>query len=455
MKLSAPIIRCVVLVSLIAGSGAFASDVKKTYVFHSGRKAGQTDRVVVLLEVGGETKFLDKGKPRREKMGVVCSLDYLEKTLETPAEADGVLRGVRHYRRAAATVKVGDDRFEPALRPEHRLIGVEAAQRTALLYSPGGSLSRSELDAIDIQVNSLLLDRLLPSGPIVVGRSWPLDKNLMAAMLGLDEVAKSTVECTLKEVTDIVARFELTGRVKGRADGAETDIELKGRYRFDLRTKRVDWLGMLIKEDRQAGDVADGVDVVSRLQLTVTQVKEPKELAHAVLENLDLKPTAESTCLTYEFPGGGCRCRYDRRWYADNSSGVLRLMDRGVLAGQCNLALLLKRDPNRLVSLEKFQGDVRKALGDNFGAFVAAGQSANESGYRVLRVVVHGAVPGKPDDVPIRWIYYHLADRQGHQAALTFTIEQENTDRFADADEPIVESLRFVEPASSDQVNRD
>ena len=70
MKLSATIICCVVLVPLIAGSGASASDVKKTYTFHSQRKVGQTDQVVVLLEVGGETKFLDKGKPRREKMGV-------------------------------------------------------------------------------------------------------------------------------------------------------------------------------------------------------------------------------------------------------------------------------------------------------------------------------------------------------------------------------------------------
>lgn len=451
MKLSAPIIRSVVLVSLIAGSVASASDMKKTYTFHSQRKVGQTDRVVVLLEVGGETTFLDKGKLRREKMGVVCSLDYLEKTLETPNEADGVLRSVRHYRRATATVKVGDDRFEPTLRPKHSLIGVETAQRTALLYSPGGSLSRDELDAIDIQVNSLLLDRLLPSGPIVIGQSWPLDENLMAAMLGLDEVEKSTVEGTLKEVTDIVARFELTGRVQGRVGGADTIIDIKGRYRFDLRTKRVDWLGMLIKEDRKTSDVADGVDVVSRLQLTVTPVKEPKELAHATLDKLDLKPAAESTSLTYEFPGGGCRCRYDRRWYADNSSGVLRMMDRGILAGQCNLALLPKRDPNRLVSLERFQEDVRKALGENFGEFVAAGQSANASGYRVLRVVVNGAVPGKPNNVPIRWIYYHLADRQGHQAALTFTIEQENTDRFAAADKPIVESLRFVEPAVSDQ----
>jgi len=382
-------------------------------------------------------------------------LDYLEKTLETPDRPDAPWRGIRHYRKGAAAVKVADDRFQPTLGEEHRLIAVEAAERTALLFSPGGNLSRDELDAIDIQFNSLLLDRLLPSGTVTVGQDWPHSKQSMAVMLGLDEVAKSTVRSTLKEVTEIVARFELSGRVEGKVQGASTAVELKGRYRFDLRTKRIDWLGMLIKEDRQASAVSDGVDVVSRLQMTVTPVKEAASLADAAIEKLDLKPEAESICLSYEFPGGGCRCKYDRRWYADNASGVLRLMDSGTLVGQCNLALLPKRDPNRLVSLEEFQGDVRRALGENFGEFVSARQSVDRSGRRVLRVVAQGAVPGKPDDVPIRWIYYHLADRQGRQAALTFTIEREHADRFAEADKPIVESLRFVEPASSDQATRD
>ena len=122
----------------------------------------------------------------------------------------------------------------------------------------------------------------------------------------------------------------------------------------------------------------------------------------------------------------------------------MRLMDRGVLAGQCNLALLPKRDPNRLVSLEQFQQDVRKALGDNFGEFVAAGQSVDQNGHRVLRVVAEGSVAAKADgksesNIPIRWIYYHVADREGRQAALTFTVEGEHVERFADADRPIVE----------------
>ena len=94
-------------------------------------------------------------------------------------------------------------------------------------------------------------------------------------MLGLDEVGKTTVESTLKEVTDIVARFEFAGQVEGTIYGVSTAIEIKGKYRFDLRSHRIDWLAMLVKEDRPASFVADGVDVVSRLQMIVTPAQEP------------------------------------------------------------------------------------------------------------------------------------------------------------------------------------
>ena len=94
---------------------------------------------------------------------------------------------------------------------------------------------------------------------------------------------------------------------------------------------------------------------------------------------------------------------------------------------------------------------MRQALGKSFGEFVEASESVDPAKYRVLRVVVHGVAHNKSADVPIRWIYYHLADQQGHQAALTFIVQQEYLERFADADKPIVESLRFVEPAKKDK----
>jgi hypothetical protein len=414
--------------------------------FQSGRKAGQTDRVVVRLEVGGETKFTDAGKPQREKMSVLCDLDYLEKTVEIAADADATWRSVRDYQKVSVDVKVGDGRFKPALEPRHCVIAVEAAKQSALLFSPGGSLTRDELDAIDIQANSLLLDRLLPEQPVAVGDRWEYAPEFLAGLLGLDEVSKSTVQSVLKEVADKVARFEFVGRVEGTVYGVSTAVDVKGRYRYDLRTKRIDWLGMLAKEDRPSSAVDDGVDVVSRLQIMVTPAKEPASLADSALAKLTLKPAPEAAQLTYQSPDGGWQCRHDRRWYVHHQrpktpSAVLRLVDGGKAAGQCNLASLPDRDPTKLVSLDEFQEDVRRALGKNFGEFVEAGQFASEANYRVYRV----AVQGTASEIAMRWIYYLVSDPRGRQVAFTFAVEQNQVDRFADADKPMVQSLRFAD----------
>jgi hypothetical protein len=134
----------------------------------------------------------------------------------------------------------------------------------------------------------------------------------------------------------------------------------------------------------------------------------------------------------------------------EHSGGVMRLVDDGVSAGQCNFTVLPRREADKLVSLEQFQEDVRQALGENFAEFVTAGQSVNGAGLRVLKVVAQGVVRDKSGDLPVRWTYYHLADRQGRQAALTFTVEQQRLDIFAESDKAIVESLRFV-PRGKDE----
>ena len=412
--------------------------------FRSQRAPGQTDHVVVRLEVGGETKYTDEGKPKREKMSVLCDLDYVEKTLEAPTGSEAVWRAVREYQKVSADVKVGDGQFKPTLKPEHRLIAVEAGRQTTLLFSPGGSLTRDELDSIDIQANTLLLDRLLPEKAVAVGDRWPHSAELVAALLGLDEVAKTTVQSTLKEVTEDVARFELTGRVEGTIYGVSTAIEIKARYRFDLETKRIDWVGMLVKEVRE-GSFVDGVDAVSRLAIIITPVPVPASLTDEALAGLTLKPTPKLLDLMHESPGGW-QCTYDRRWYLHydrpkNSVVKLKFVDRGTPIGECFASSLPQRDPDKLVSLEEFQEDVRRALGKSFGEFIEASQSMSAANYRVYRVVVHGTSA----EIAMRWIYYLVADPQGRQVAFRFPVEQSLVERFAEADKPLVESLRFVD----------
>jgi hypothetical protein len=437
---------CVLTISVVAHLATAAEAGKSPISLHAERKPGQTDRVEVRLEVSGDTKFTEDGKPKREKTTVLCDLDYVEKTLEAPTEAGALWRAVRDYQKVSADVKVGDGQVKPTLSPEHRLIAVEVAPPKSLLFSPSGCLTRDELDAIDIQANSLLIDRLLPDKPVSVGDRWSHSGDLLAAMLGLDEVAKTTVESTLKEVTDTVVRFDFAGRIEGAVYGVSTVVELKGRYRFDLRTKRIDWIGMLVKEVREDSHVEVGVDVVSRLAVKITPTQVPASLTDEALAKLTLKPTPELIHLVYDASVGGWQCQYDRRWYIHHQRPtldaiVLRLVDRGMLSGQCNLSSLPKRDPSKLVSLEEFQKDVERALGKSFGEFIEAGQSANQADCRVYRVVAHGT----SSDIPMRWIYYLISDPQGRQVALTFTVEQKLVDRFADADKPLVQSLRFVD----------
>ena len=442
-----------VLISCFVGfaPGSAAETAGSPISLRSRRQPGDVHHVLAHLEVAGETKYTADGKPQQEKMSVVCDVDYCEKTLEVATDADGIWRSIRDYQKTAAKVKVGGDEFAPTLRSQYRLIAVEAAERTVTMFSPNGNLTRDELDAIEIPADTLLLDRLLPDKPVAVGDRWSHSPELMAAMLGLDEVTKCTVESTLTEVAKTVARFEMTGRVEGEVYGLSTTIEITAKYRFVLQTGHIDWFGMVRKEQRQGGLVADGVDATSRLDVRIKRVEEPAVLADAALAKLALKPTAELTRLTYESPSGEWQFQHDRRWHIHQRPGlaeaVLRLVDRGVPAGQCNLASLPDRDPDKLVSLEDFQDDVRQALGKNFGEFIEAGESSNDAGYRIHRVVVHG----KASDVAMRWIYYLVADPQGRRVALTFVAEQKLVERFADADKPLVQSLRFTKEKKADE----
>ncbi len=426
---------------------AAAADDEPTYSLKSGRRPGDVDRVAVLLEVGGRLKEIVKEKIRRDKLSVVCNIRYDEKTLEMPETPDGRAQSVRYYHNISAVVKVEQDGIKPVLRPERRLIGAEADGRRRTLFSPRGTLTRKELELIDIVADSLLLDRLLPARPVAVGDKWKLPETLLVALLGLDEAEKAEVQSTLADVTDDVARFELAGTVEGTTDGVATTIELKAKYRFNRKTNRIDWIGLLVKEDRGIGHVAAGLNVIARLQLRIAPLADAKSSANltdAALEGFDLEPTDELTRLVYLPEKGDWQFTYDRRWHVTDDRGelvVLQMLDRGELIAQCNVSPLPKREPDRQITLEEFQDDVKKALGESFGRFVRASQFAGESDHRVYRVVVQGEV----EQLPIQWNYYLVVDRHGRQAVFAFTIEQAMVDRFGKADEELIGALRFVD----------
>jgi hypothetical protein len=417
---------------------------RQEYTFLNGRQPSQTDAVKVQLKVSGEGIDNVDQKEHREKMSVECRLGYLERTLAVAADGAGLSRTVRSYNQADVLIKIGNNEFKPALRPERTLIIDEITPQAAALYCPRGPLTREELDLIEVPGNSLLLDQLLPEKPVAEGDAWRHSEKLMARLLGLDEVGQTDVESRLKEVTDKVARFEMSGNVAGAVDGVAAEIEIKARYRFDLRLKRIDWSGMVIKEKRRSSPVSDGLDVSAVLQMTIVPAGPKEGFSEAALKDLPGQATPELLRLSQSSKQGGWELLYDRNWhiYRDQQdAAVLRRIEGGELIAQCNLSSLPQAKADKLVSLEEFQDDIKQALAKEFQEYITAGQTMDQSGRRVLRVAVRGTA----SELPILWTYYHITNPEGRQMGLVFTLEEKYAERFARADAELVDGLRFME----------
>lgn len=436
-------VACCLFVALAPrAAGAAQSDDK--HPLKGQHRLGELTRVEIALQVGGELNLVaDDGKTTDLPMSVVANLQYDEALLALDATGRPA-KSVRYYDDARAVIKIDKGGEKPVFDPARRLIIAERKDPShCLLYCPTAALSREELDLIDLPGGTLVLDEVLPAGPVAVGESWKLADTTLAALLCLDAVAYSDVECVLGEVKDGLADIAAAGSVSGAVGGISTDIQLKIKYKFDLRARRITTFAMLIKEKRAVGHVGPGLDTVAKVIMTITPISASRMLTGELFRRLPRDTTPELLALAYTPKGGQFHFQYDRRWYVtgdEQKLAVLRMLDRGELVAQCNLsALPVVKKP---VTLAVFQRDVERSLGNNFGQFTSAAQNVNESGYAVFRVVVHGTV----SQLPIEWIYYLVQDRQGHRVSLAFTLEESLRERFGEADRRVVKALKLTEP---------
>ena len=440
-----------ILVATLSVWGSFAGEPataatlsKTTYTLESSRCTDAIDRVVCVFEASGMLKIPHE-KDQSTKLGMKAALVYDERTLDVPDTKNQTLRAARYYDRADAKILLPDGDFAPNLRAERCLMGVAVDDTQITIFSPKGSITRDELDLVDLPANSLLIDRFLPTHPVAQGESWTCSNDLISAALGIDRTTKQTVECTLAKIDDKTAVVELGGRIDGSINGVTTRIEIKGKYRFDRKTRRIDWFGLLVHEDRDPGHVGPGLDVTARLRMQIEPREDSDKLSDKVIKSHSFEPSDETTQLVYEPKRGGWQFGHDRRWFFTGGTpplAFLRLIEQGDFIAQCNVVELEPVEPGKQATLERFQDDIKQALGEAFGEFVSASQKANEQNYRVLRVVVRGTI----SELPIEWHYYLVADEHGRQVTFTFTVEGPLAKRLGKQDEQMVASLRFDPP---------
>src|SRR6185369_6838169 len=106
---------------------------------------------------------------------------------------------VRYYDDAQAVIKVDKGGEKPSLRPKRRSIGVNIAKTQTTLFSTTGTLTREEVDLLDVPCSSLVIDELLPAEPVATGATWKHSDQVLGTLLGLEAVSFSDAQSVLAE----------------------------------------------------------------------------------------------------------------------------------------------------------------------------------------------------------------------------------------------------------------
>jgi hypothetical protein len=439
----------VVFACLIIGRSSLAEaapDGSETYTLASQRNVGSLDHVNIQLDARGDllTKSGTDEKIDRQQVSLSCLRDYDEKTLQLPDTAEKSLRSVRFYHESSGSLTKADAVISPKIRPENRIVGVEIAGQKSTIFSPKGPLNLDELELVSTLGDSLCLDQLLPAGPVKIGATWRISDDVVALLLGLEEITSNSTQMAFTEATAEYARFELLGKVEGKLYGASSQIDLAAKCRFNRHAGRIDWFAMKLTQKREIGVVEDGLDWTVVVKIKIDRRDASQELSDAALAGLKLKPTDESTLVQYLSRSGGYELTHDRSWYLIDRThdyDEFHRLDRGQDIGLCKISVQSQVSVAKLPNLEQFQGVVRKLLAEKFGEFLETSQAETPAHLRILRL----KVKGKEGETAVRWHYYLVSDPEGRQAVAAFRVEEKRLEQFGQADEQLVHSLRFVE----------
>lgn len=358
-------------------------------------------------------------------------------------------RAVRHVRQAAGAIGGGGRPLSSLLRPEVSLLVAEGRDGGIFTYSPGGPLTRSELDLVQTSADPLLLGSLLPETPVSVGETWAIGSSAARALTDYEALASNTLRGKLEAVDENTATIRVAGRVSGAVRGGEGSITCDGTLVFDRQANRVSRLTLKRDETRGPGQVEpalsfSGTTTMERQRLD----SPPAELSDAILAGVPTATPEGMDLLEFVAPDGRYRLLHDRDWHLfwdDSRLAVLKRLDRGELVAQCNLAVGPEAGAGRHQDPAQFRVDIQKALGTRFGRFAGGGELDDTDGTYRYKVAVQG-LEGMQE---VLWYYYLIANPSGSQLLATFTLNVAAQKRFGEQDLKLVGSLRWGETGTT------
>lgn len=409
-------------------------------------------RVRIELEVEGnvdvpKNSLVSRQSDLKLPITSAATFDY-EERYQRPAGADvnsEVTVAERYYHVAKSQSQLNHNEQSCELRDSVRQTIVRREVMPEVIYSVDDYFHRDELELLRLPVSSLGADRLLPIEAVRVGSEYAPSKEALVSVLNLSSVEATDVTAEVVAVTDTDAKIHFRGKVDGSVEGVPTVIRTIGKLIFDRKAGAITWLAVAIHESREVGKAEPGFDVAA----TIKMLRKPLD------KTIALSPTPAKLKRGDSIPEDrlyvdlqshevGLHAMMDRRWRMMTDvpgAAMMRMTENDRSIAQCDFRPLASLDPGQQWSLEAFEQDVRRTLGEQLIDLVESDERHGHAGLRVLRVTASGAAEG----VPIQWVVLHFSDDSGRRLLATFTMESSNAEVFAGSDMQLVGSLQFAE----------
>jgi len=352
--------------------------------------------------------------------------------------------GAWYFLKNETEIKIGESTAKPVLNLDQPFIGVDVKGAQVNFFRQDGFLTRDELDLINVQGNTLLLDQILPNKSVKVGDSWKQSPDTMALLLQMDLVFNLDIQTTLTDVQKNVAILETKGWIEGSYEGNTSKINVTGKAFFDLTQKRILWFGLVIEEKRTAGYVTPGMDVTAKVQYQIKPMKESKNLTSDSTAKLAFDE-ARYGLMLYEDPGKVWKFVLTPDWEPMNQNEFqsnFRLLREGELVAQCTVAKVQNPKVSLNMKPDEFANEVKEMLKESFQSILDVKTLKSADGSDVYRV----DVAAKYEGLNLRYIFYLITQKEGKdpkQYTMVFTLEDELMEKFSDANEQMIQSFSW------------
>ncbi len=405
----------------------------------------KTVRIKSILEVKGNVLLRDlRGKKVTDTKSAPIEAKSeleLEESYQLMGNGNGI--SLQEFQTATLENQIDKHVTKLTLNESCRQIVKQSSSQGLITTCLNHPLTAGERDLVEGPIATMYIDQLMPTRKVSLGESWLMDIDVAKCFCQLDLVRNGELKVTLVDSDEKSAQLELSGKISGEVSGVGTKLSISGKATIDRAQKIVDWLALAIQEDRDVSEAAPGFSVQARLRIRrekLENLTSGEQLASFASQIAKLDPAAQ--LIQFDSKAGAYRFVADRHWTTILDNGVdatLKLIQDNKTTAYCTITNLADMEPGRQLSLEGFQSDIKKTLGNKFGSFIEADERLSQTGLRMMRVVAIGQV----EDVPVHWVNILLSNDGGRHVSLAYTMNQSKAEAFGTHDLQMAGSLEF------------